>query len=133
MKRDMELIRKILFYIEENYKAGQKWICAINIEGYEEDVVMEHIILAYQNGFIQEIQDVSTLEGKSYFVGNLSNSGYDFLDKVRSDTVWNKTKKTIKENGLPMLTGTISTIANTFIAAATEGVASAILKNGGYI
>ena len=94
---------------------------------------MEHIILAYQNGFIQEIQDVSTLESKSYFVGNLSNSGYDFLDKVRSDTVWNNTKKAIKENGLPMLTGTISTIANTFIAAATEGVVSAILKNGGYI
>ena len=41
MKRDMELIRKILFHIEENYVAGQKWIRSITIDGYEDAVVTE--------------------------------------------------------------------------------------------
>ena len=133
MKRDMELIRKILFYVEENYEAGQKWIRSICIEGYDDDVVTEHILLAYESGLIQDIKDVSTLAGTFYFIGNLSNSGYDFLDKIRSDTVWNRTKTTIKEKGLPMLTGTVSTIANAFITATAEGVANSIIKNGGSI
>ena len=133
MKRDMELIRKILFYIEENYVAGQKWISSINIDGYEDAVVTEHILLAYESGLIRDIKDVSDLERVSYFVGNLSNSGYDFLDKIRSDTIWNKTKATIKEKGMPMLTGTVSMVANAFITAAAEGVANSIIKNGGVI
>lgn len=133
MKRDMELIRKILFYIEENYVAGQKWIRSINIEGYEDAVVTEHILLAYESGLIQDIKDISTLGGTSYFVGNLSNSGYDFLDKIRNDTIWNKTKATIREKGLPMLTGTVSTVANAFITAAAKGVTNSIIKNGGVI
>lgn len=131
MKRDMELVRKILFYVEENYVAGQKWLRNIDIEGYDYDVIMEHVLLVYENGLIQDIKDISTLGGISYWIGNLSNAGYDFLDKIRSDTVWNKTKTTIKEKGLPMVTGTISTIANAFISAAAEGVANSVLKSGG--
>lgn len=131
MKRDMELVRKILFYVEENYVAGQKWLRNIDIEGYDYDVIMEHVLLVYENGLIQDIKDISTLGGISYWIGNLSNAGYDFLDKIRSDTVWNKTKTTIKEKGLPMVTGTISTIANAFISAAAEGVVNSVLKSGG--
>lgn len=133
MKRDMELVRKILFYIEENYVAGEKWLRGIDIDGYDYAVIMEHVVLAYENGLIQDIKDISTLGGTSYWVGNLSNAGYDFLDKIRSDTVWNKTKTVIKEKGLPMVTGTISTIANAVISAAAEGVANSILKSGGII
>lgn len=133
MKRDMELIRKILFYVEENYVPGQKWVRAIDIDGYDGNVITEHIILAYESGLLQDIKDVSTLGGTAYWAGNLSNCGYDLLDKIRSDTIWNKTKTTIKEKGLPMVTGTISTIANAFVSAAAEGVANAILKSGGVI
>lgn len=131
MKRDMELVRKILFYVEENYVAGQKWLRNIDIEGYDYDVIMEHVLLVYENGLIQDIKDISTLGGISYWIGNLSNAGYDFLDKIRSDTVWSKTKTTIKEKGLPMVTGTISTIANAFISLAAEGVVNSVLKSGG--
>lgn len=128
MKRDMELIRKILFYVEENYVAGQTWIYSINIEGYDDDMVTEHIILAYESGLLQDIKNASTFSEPSYWVGNLSNAGYDFLDKIRSDTIWNKTKTTIKEKGLPMLTGTISMVANAFITAVAEGVVNSIVE-----
>lgn len=131
MKQDMELIRKILFYVEENYTPGLGWIRQIRIDGYNYDVVMEHILLANENGFFQKIKNVSSLGSRSYWVGNLSNEGYDFLEKIRNDTVWNKTKETITEKGLPMLIGTIKTVAGAFITSATEGVANAIIKNGG--
>lgn len=128
MKRDMELIRKILFYVDENYVAGQTWIYSINIEGYDDDMVTEHIILAYESGLLQDIKNASTFSEPSCWVGNLSNAGYDFLDKIRSDTIWNRTKATIKEKGLPMLTGTISMVANGFISAVAEGVVNSIVE-----
>lgn len=131
MKRDMDLIRKILFYIEDNYTPGKEWLRRIVIDGYDDATITEHILLAYQSGFIQKLQNISTLGGTSYWVGNLTNEGYDYLDKIREDTVWNNTKKVIKERGLPMLVETVKTIATALITAATEGAVKAIMSNGG--
>ena len=130
MKRDMDLIRKILFFIEENYVAGQGAI-HINIDGYSSGEIYEHCQLAYQAGLIQKPTDASTLSSKSCMVNSLTNEGYDLLDKIREDTLWNRTKNTIKNKGLPLVLETIKTIASAFVTAATEGVANAIIKNGG--
>lgn len=131
MKRDMELIRKILFYVEDNYTPGQEWVRQINIDGYEQRTISEHVKLAYESGFFQRIHTISMCGGISYWVGNLSNEGYDFLDRIREDTVWERTKETITKKGLPMMTNTIKMVASSFITAAAEGVANSILKNGG--
>lgn len=131
MKRDMELIRKILFYAEENYTPGQEWIRQMDIEDYDQETINEHVKLAYENGFFQDINPISMGGGTYYWVGNLSNEGYDFLDRIRNDTIWNRTKETIAQRGLPMVASTIKTIASAFITAAAEGVANSILKNGG--
>ena len=133
MKRDMDLIRKILFFVEEHYEPGQGWVREVSIDGYDYQTIIEHILLAYQSGFLQDIKNVSSLGGTAYWVGNLSNEGYDFLDKIRSDTVWNRTKETITEKGLPMVASTIKTIATAFITASTEGIVNAIIKNGGQL
>ena len=130
MKQDMDLIRKILFYIEENYVAGQGAI-NISIEGYTDGEIFEHCQLAYQDGLIQKPLDSSTMIGRSCMVNNLTSSGYDLLDKIREETIWNKTKGIMKEKGLPMVTGTIKTISTAIITAMAEGVTNSILKNGG--
>ena len=82
MKRDMDLIREILFFVEDNYKPGQEWIRQIDIDGYDADTITEHILLAYESGFLQNIHNISSLGCRAYWVGNLSNEGYDFLDKI---------------------------------------------------
>ena len=43
MQRDMDLVRKILFYIEDNYQAGQNWIREIEIDNYSKEVIVEHL------------------------------------------------------------------------------------------
>ena len=133
MKRDMELIRKILFYVEENYTAGQGCIKQINIDGYDSNTITEHIILAYESGFFQDVKNIATLSGNAYWVGNLSNEGYEFLDKIRNDTIWSKTKTAITKKGLPMVAETIKTVATAFITATAEGMTNSILKNGGQL
>ena len=132
MKRDMDLIRKILFYIEENYVAGRGPI-NISIDGYSDGEIFEHCQLAYQDGLIQKPLDSSTTMERSCMVNSLTSSGYDLLDKIREDTVWNKTKDVIKEKGLPMVTGVIKAISTAIITAVVEGVTNSILKNGGEV
>lgn len=131
MQRDMDLVRKILFYIEEKYVAGGPEI-PIHIDGYMDEVVYEHCILMKNDGLIGRIQDTSALEGKSCNVGNLTSEGFDLLDKIRSDTNWNRIKSEINEKGLPLIIGTIKMIATAIITAAAEGVANSVLKNNGY-
>lgn len=127
MKRDMDLVRKILFCIEDEYTAGKRLI-QINIDDYDSATIFEHCKLAYQAGLIQDFRDASTLSYSSCMVGNLTNAGYDLLDKIREDTTWNRTKTFIKEKGLPMVIETVKTVANTLISSATEGAISALMK-----
>ena len=132
MQRDMDFIRKILFYVEENYVAGGPEI-PVYIDGYSDNVIYEHCILMRNDGLIGRILNTSTLESRSCNVGNLTSEGFDLLDKIRADTVWNKTKLIISEKGLPLITGTIKTISTAIIAAAAEGVTNSILKSNGYV
>lgn len=134
MKRDMELVRKILFYIEDSYTPGQEFIREIIIDGYEPEIISEHIALIYEAGLVQDIKEMRMLRAPvSYWVGNLSNEGYDLLDKIRNDTIWNKTKDVIKTKGLPFMINTIKTVSNAVITAAAEGVTNSIMKNGGVV
>ena len=110
MQRDMDLVRKILFYIKGNYVAGGPEI-PVYINGYLDNVIYEHCILMKNDGLIGRILVTSALEGKSCNVGNLTSEGFDLLDKIRIDTVWNRTKTVISEKGLPLITGTIKTIS----------------------
>ncbi|WP_080619118.1 DUF2513 domain-containing protein [Streptococcus oralis] len=41
--------------------------------------------------------------------------GHDFLDKIRENTMWNRTKTNIKENALPMTLEVIKSVATSFI------------------
>ena len=132
MQRDMDLVRKILFYVEENYVAGGPEI-SVHIDGYSDSVVYEHCILMKNDGLIGRILDTSSLESKSCDVGNLTSEGFDLLDKIRADTVWNRTKSVISEKGLPLITGTIKTISTALITAAAEGVTNSILKNNSLV
>ena len=121
MKRDMDLIRKILFGIEEQY-TGDVIYC-LSIEGYERIVVAEHCRMLYEFGLLDEYRPIGA-DGApviAFFVGNMTWKGYDLLEKIRQDTVWNKTKDVITKKGLPMVIDVIKDVASNIISAAVEG------------
>lgn len=125
MQRDMDLVRKILFYIEDNYKAGQNWIREIEIDNYSQEEVFEHLKLIYEADLVQEFDYEEYNDGDFFYqIGNLSNKGYDFLDKIRQDTIWNKTKSIIKEKGLPLIISVIKEVSSKIISdiVATAGI-----------
>lgn len=51
-----------------------------------------HIRLMIGAGFVTA-KDSSTNDEQSYVIIMLTNKGHDYIDKIRSDTIWNKAKK----------------------------------------
>jgi DNA-binding transcriptional ArsR family regulator len=96
MKRDMELVRKILLAVEgaEDIESGIQ----PEIEGYSDTQVTYHSSLLYKAGLITAM-DASSMDGPSYIITGLTWEGHDFLEASRNETVWKKAKEIIKNKG----------------------------------
>ena len=124
MQRDMELIRKILFTIEEKY--FDTWLGGneINIDGYDMKTIAYHCAILHDAGLIYDYQGQYGGDELLFFgVGRLTWAGHEFLDKIKNDTVWNKTKGVIKEKGIPFVLDAVKEIAT---AITTSMIQSAI-------
>lgn len=128
MKRDMELVRKILFAIEEQHE--DTGISDLTIDGYTDKAVAYHCKILHEAGFISSYSAQFADNELYYFeVGSVTWDGCEFLDKIRADTVWNKTKAVVTEKGLPMVLDVIKDVSSAVITSMTEGAIRAI-KNG---
>jgi hypothetical protein len=100
MERNMELIRKILLHLEE--KEDVSSFNAVNIEGYHPKVVSYHIKLLSQAGLI-EAKSLTTKDTHGiWWAKSLTWYGHDYIESVKNDTIWNKTKEGIKSKGLEL-------------------------------
>ena len=91
MKRDMDLVRIILLEIEKQYRSTA--IHNLTIEGYDMATVAYHCKILHEAGFIADYNAQYFDDDIGFFaVGPLTWDGNDYLDKVRDNSVWNKTK-----------------------------------------
>lgn len=103
MKRDMELIRKILFAMEEQDSYRTKY--PIEIEGYDQSTIFHHAWLMQNAGLIKcdpiGNPNTKTIEPKASPVC-IDWAGYEFLEAARSQTIWNRAIHTVKATGVGM-------------------------------
>lgn len=93
MKRDMDLVRKILFAVEESEDE--------NIEldrfGDDQDRVYRHVELMEEYGLVKAIiipgGDGPEEEIVHCTVKRLTWKGHDFLDKARDESIWREAKR----------------------------------------
>ena len=118
MQRDMELIRKILFAIEEKYV--DTWLSSskIKIDGYDMKTIAYHCAVLHDAGLVSDYKgQYGDNELQFFGVGRLTWDGHELLDKIKSDTVWNKTKDTIKKKGIPFVLDAVKEIATAITKA----------------
>lgn len=118
MQRDMELIRKILFVIEEKYV--DTWLSSneIEIDGYDMKAIAYHCAILHDAGLVSDYNGhYGDDELQSFGVGRLTWAGHELLDKIKSDTVWNRTKDTIKKKGIPFVLDAVKEIATAITKA----------------
>lgn len=96
MKRNMDLVRQILLEIEKRSDPGE--IAHVQLVGFDEEEISYHIQLLDDGGLLKGT-DFST-RTVDWMAGPLTWEGHDYLDAIRSDTIWKKVKIHLKDHGL---------------------------------
>ena len=118
MKRDMDLIRLILLEIEnsEPYE-----ILRLDLCGYQDKEVNYHLELLISAGLV---------EGEMNYAGGMRASplvrlawpGHDFLDSIRSESIWARTKELLKNKGVQTVSFELLKAIVDFIAKRQLGI-----------
>jgi hypothetical protein len=121
MKRDLDLVRKLLIYFEE--KPDPKVTENLQIEGYDDLVVQYHLNLMYDARLLNcEAVCSSTTPGRIIEVlpFDLTWEGHEFLSKVRNEGVWQRIKSTITTRGGSLAFSVVNELATKFALAAVK-------------
>jgi hypothetical protein len=104
MKRNPDLIRALLLKFESRDDWLVRSYNQIKVDGLNASQIRAHVALMLDAGLVTphkalKKKDSNKVEGKIRRLGalRLTNAGYDFLDSVRDDEIWRKTKKAAKE------------------------------------
>ena len=90
MKRDKEFLRELLFEIESSEEGIH--LVDFNFHSPPNELKKHyHLRLLCDSGYM-----VSNKEGSAY---RLTAQGHDFIEAIRDDGIWEKTKKTVAETG----------------------------------
>lgn len=95
MKRDMDLVRKIAFALEEHEHG---YAPSLKLDGYTDEQIGHHVYLMMQEKLVEA--DDATHGGHASPVAearSLTWKGHEFIQLARSDTLWNKAKATVRE------------------------------------
>lgn len=97
MKRNMKLIRELLFYIEKN-ASEYDYIRFSNYDvirdfaekEYSKEAVNYHLSLMHDAGFIIGDDPMPIGQQGFWLILRLTYSGHDFLDTIRDEKTWKK-------------------------------------------
>lgn len=103
MKREPNLIREILLHVEQ--QPVGIGVSSLDIDGYEEDMLGEHVRLLKESNYIEaQINCSPNHMGeevvRGYNISRLLNEGHDFLANARNEKVWQESISYIKSKGV---------------------------------
>ncbi len=99
MKRNLDLLRKILLHLENDVEYGN----SVNsgklyqhFTEYKESEFLYQILLLNDAGLITAI-DQSGNDYKLFYIKEITSKGQDFIDSFREQDIWNQTKEKAKK------------------------------------
>lgn len=116
MKRDMDLVRDLLLWMEAdpNGRVG----AVPTFPGHSDESVGYHFHLMVQAGLIEGMQVRSIGLPSPYSKPlSLTYAGHDFLEHARDNTRWNRAKKSIIETGRSMTVEVLTSVLQSLAGA----------------
>ena len=97
MKRDMDLVRKMVLAIEDHPDGSAP---EMKIEGYTDEQIGYHAYLLVDSGLATG-SDVTTFgsSGPEYILTALTSAGHDFADSARNQYVWDEVMADMQKRG----------------------------------
>ena len=111
----MDLIRDILIFAEQQ---DNSWFAkSIEIKDGGHNDIVYNIGLAIDAGFLDG-KDANSMgpDGKDFLVHGMTYNGHEFLDHIRSDTVWDKLKTMARDKGIDLTVELVKQLAPKVVA-----------------
>ena len=118
MKRDFELIRALLFNFEQ--KENGNLVETPEIPEYNQSTINYHCRLLFDAGFLrcEPIRSSTSDRVIRVICSELTWDGHEFLERIKSDTVWRNIKNYAGEKGLALTFSVVTGITQKFISEA---------------
>ena len=100
MKRDLDLVRRILLHIEKSGTSPTGFGAFVE-DGYDLPAIHYHIRLLHDAGLIEADEIVPG----QWWPERMTWSGHEFLDVARNEELWRETKEKVEKSagGAPFL------------------------------
>lgn len=118
MKLNNDCVRDILMTVEDNcdfekaFTYDKSEPIPKRLKSYSHDEIIYHIRQCKMSNLITVSKFYNS--GATVIINDLTPSGHQYLTNIRSDTVWNKTKKVAGEIGVYSLNSMVE-IANQIV------------------
>jgi DNA-binding transcriptional ArsR family regulator len=93
MKRDLDLVRRILLHLEEGEASPSGWGAFVD-DGYDFGAIHFHVRLLNDAGLIEADEIVPG----QWWPERMTWSGYEFLDAARNEELWQETKLKVEKS-----------------------------------
>lgn len=102
MKRDPELIRKLLIFFEDKPDCTLIDAKTIQIDGHDPVTIQYHLDLMYEAGFLSGEPLLSSSSDRLIGVvpSRLTWKGHEFLDAARNNTIWSQAKEMLRAKSM---------------------------------
>ena len=118
MERNWDTIREILMQVEKCTLPIDQ-VRLSNFPSERAGEISYHIILLIEAGLVSgKISQSIGPEPKDFIAQRLTWSGHEFLDSIRSDGIWERTKKKFVNEGASMTFELVKSVSAEFIKSA---------------
>lgn len=121
MQRSWDIIRELPTKVEECTLPAEM----VRLSTFPKDRAPEvayHMALLIEAGLVKgQVFQTLSREPKDFMAQRLTWEGHEFLDSIRSETVWERTQKTFVEQGVAMTFDLVKVIAKESAAALMKG------------
>ena len=115
MKRDLDLVRQILLQIEA-LPAGPP--AQYRMSEIEDPVLLAHFELVLGSGLVNgRISRSQSVRGDVISISGLTWEGHEWIEMMRSQSVWNETKSHLLDNGGALVHGLMKAVAERILRA----------------
>jgi hypothetical protein len=121
VKRNWDTIRELLTKVEE-CTLPTEMVRLSTFPTERAATISYHMSLLIEAGLVKgEMVQTIGPEVKDFLAFRLTWDGHEFLDAIRSDTVWTRTKKIFLDKGVEMTFDLVKAIAKEAAAAVMKG------------
>ena len=123
MKRDWDTIRELLTSLEECTNPNDTLELSSFPSGRAAEISY-HMELLIEAGLVDGEMLTCDPEPYDFIASRLKWNGHELLDAIRSDTVWQKTKKSFVSNGVSMTFDLVKSVASDVAASLIKSTIS---------